>query len=231
MQDQDAGFTTLQITSKANHYNQWLYSIMLPYLGKNILEIGCGIGTFTKTLLKNGFVTALDRNKRYLAIVRRTIRSDKLKITLGNIEKVKFPSMKYDSIVCLNVLEHLKNDKKAFSNIFYSLKDGGIFIVLVPAQKSLFGKLDENLGHYRRYDKHTLSRLLTDAGFEIKKIRYVNLLGAIGWFINSRLLRKKSLSSNQIGIFEIISVPFLFLEKIIELPLGLSVFAVAGKPK
>lgn len=231
MQDQDAGYTTLQITSKASHYNHWLYSFMRPYLGKNILEIGCGIGTFTKILLKNGFVTALDKNKRYLTIVKRTIISEKLNIAFGNIEKVKFSSMKFDSIVCLNVLEHIENDRKALSNIFYSLKDGGILIVLVPANKILFGTLDENLGHYRRYDKRTLSKFLTEAGFEIIKIRYVNLLGSIGWFVNSRLLRRKILSSNQIGIFEAISVPFLSLEKILELPVGLSLFAIARKPK
>lgn len=219
MAKKETGHETLEIMSKAVWYNNWLLLQISGHLSGDILEVGAGRGNFTKKLSKYGKVVATDYDRSYK------------NANFGDIEKGKyfFLNKKFDSIVCMNVLEHIGDDKQALKNMFNLLKKDGKLILLVPAHQEAFGLMDKNLGHYRRYSKKSLTRLLKDTGYSILDIRYLNWLGVIGWYINSKILNNEIIPEGQLGIFDKIAKPFLAFEKLFSPPFGLSVLAIAQK--
>ena len=223
----EVGEYALTIMKKAKWYNSWLLSLFGTYISGDILEVGSGIGNFTVLLQKFGNVTAIDVNREYNE--KNNIKGDAR--GFGDIEKGEyfFNDKKFDTIVCLNVIEHVKDDEKAFSNIYKLLRKGGKFILLVPAHKALYGKYDGLLGHFRRYDAHQLGTSITKLGFKIKKLRYVNWWGAIGWFIFIKLLKRNDFPEKEVGIFNRLGRLLLWPEKLFEFPFGLSVLVVSEK--
>lgn len=224
------GEKTLEIMELASWYNNWLFSLMEKYLRGEILEIGAGSGNFTQLLSDKGKVTAIDINKEYVKKLK-SFKKDRAEAGFGDIEEGKyfFEEKKFDVALCLNVLEHIKGEERALKSMYKLLKKGGMLILLMPAHKFLFGTLDRNLGHVRRYTKKDLAEKLQLSGFKILEIKYLNGLGAFGWFINARILKKDILPESQVRLFDKISRPFLFLEKLIKPPFGLSILAVAQK--
>jgi hypothetical protein len=103
-------------------------------------------------------------------------------------------------------------------------------VLIVPAFQSLFGPIDHLLGHHRRYSKATLSRLADQAGFRVAKLRYMNVIGFFGWWLNARVLRRTEQSEAQIAVFDSLVVPIQSaVERWIEPPCGQSIFAVLEK--
>lgn len=224
------GKTTLNIMREVSWYNEWLFSFLEPFIKGNILEVGAGIGNFTSLLLKKGKVFAIDMNRGYVEKLKKFVRIGVVS-GFGDIEKGKyfFQSKRFDTIVCLNVLEHIGNDKKAIKNMYKLLKNNGNLILLVPAHDFAYGTLDAGLDHFRRYDKKTISELLKGAGFKLEKVRYLNFPGLIGWFVNSKLLKKEILPKNQLIIFDRLARIELLIERYLEPPIGLSVLAIARR--
>lgn len=224
----DIGAKTLKIMKTASWYNNWLFSMIAPDIKGEILEIGAGVGNFTSLLAKLGNVVTIDINQEYIKKLRKLIGEN---AGFGDIESGKyfFKNREFDTIVCLNVLEHIKKDKQAILNMYNLLKVGGKLVLLVPAHQFNYGTLDVNLGHFKRYSKEPLKRKLKKTGFNINRVRYLNLLGAIGWFINARILKRKLLPKNQLSIFDKIARPFLVMEKVIEPAFGLSLLVIAEK--
>lgn len=224
------GFEGLEIMKSASWYNNWLFSFVSPYLSGNILEIGGGIGNFTSLLLNNGRIVSIDIKSEYLPKIKKATK-ERARVGFGDIEKSKyfFGQEKFDSAICLNVLEHINDHKRALKNMYKLLKKGGYLCLLVPAHYSLFGKMDENLGHYRRYSKNNLKTLVRKTGFEVIITKYLNPAGGLGWFLNSRILKREIVSSKQIRLFDWLARPFLLLEKYYDPPFGLSVLIIAKK--
>ncbi len=214
------GKRTLEIMNKADWYNNWLLKQISKYLKGDILEVGAGMGNFTSKLSKFGNVTAIDYDPEYK------------NANFGDIEKGRYffnNKKKFDTIVCMNVLEHIKNDKLALKNMLELLNLKGRLVLLVPAFEFAYSDLDKNLGHFRRYTKDSLANLLTTNGYSLMAIRYLNWLGLIGWFINGRILRQELLPEKQLGIFNIIARPLLLVEEHVEPLFGLSVLVIAKK--
>jgi len=107
-----------------------------------------------------------------------------------------------DAAVCLNVLEHIPDDLTAMRNIRASLVPGGRLVALVPAQRWLFGTLDERLGHCRRYERAELESRVREAGFEIETTLWMNAVGMLGWFVNARMLRRTTIPQGHVDAFE-----------------------------
>lgn len=230
MVDENSGFKTLESMSQAVWYNRWTLNKFKRYLKGDILEVGCGIGNFTKSLLNFGRVFAIDVNQDYITRVAKSVK-DKGRIGLGDIEKGKyfFNSRKFDSVVCLNVLEHIKNDKRALKNLFNLLKDDGHLILLVPAHPTLFGAIDQSIGHVRRYKRDELLDELSEVGFSINLVRRLNFSGAIGWWVAQNILKEKSVKEDNIKLFNMFAPLFLSLEDILEPPFGTSILVIAKK--
>lgn len=224
------GTQTLESMSQAVWFNQWTVKKFEKYLNGDILEVGCGIGNFTNSLKKYGNVWAIDINKTYVRQTSDLIRK-KGTIEEGDIEKTIhfFGGKKFDSIVCLNVLEHIKDDKKALKNMFDLLKDDGYLILLVPAFDFLFGEIDKSIGHFRRYDKNELQKKVKSLGFEVIKSRIINFLGAIGWWVSSRILSNNKIDESKIKLFNFIAPLVLRLEDLFEPPVGTSILIVMKK--
>ena len=231
MEMDSPGEYTLGIMREAGWYNQWLFSLIYSYLGGEMLEVGSGIGNFTCLLKKRGALTAIDYDRYYLKKLTKRFAKD-VSVGYGDIAKGEYffgKRKRFDCIICLNVLEHVKDDAKALKNTYALLKKGGKLLLLVPAHQWVFGTLDRELGHITRYSKKDLKVKLGKTGFRISLIRYLNFIGLWGWFLSSKVFRKKVISQNQLRIFNVISKPFLFLEECIKLPMGLSVLAVGEK--
>jgi SAM-dependent methyltransferase len=133
-----------------------------------------------------------------------------------------------DSVICFNVLEHIEQDEKALKNIFLLLEPKGRLLLLVPSHPWHYGGLDQHLGHHRRYGKKELKNKLEATGFKVIFLQYFNLIGILGWFLNSKILKRKRLPSFQLRIYNLL-VPLFKLEKILPLPFGTSLLVVAEK--
>lgn len=219
---------TLESMSQAVWYNQWTLNKFTPFIYGDILEVGCGIGNFTGLLAKYGKIWAVDINQEY---IKKNKPDKKINVGFGDIEKGKyfFKEKKFDSIVCLNVLEHIKDDNSAIKNLFTLLKSGGKLILLVPAHQFLYGEIDRSIGHVRRYNKGDLTRRLEETGFKILLSRKLNFLGALGWFIAGRILKEDIVKKGNIKIFNLVAPLVLSLEDLFETPMGTSILAVAQK--
>ncbi len=224
------GEQTLESMSQAVWYNRWTLNKFKKYLYGDILEVGCGIGNFTKTLTKYGSVWTIDINKEHLTRTKNSVK-DKVKIGFGNIEKGEyfFKARKFDSIICLNVLEHIEDDNQAMENIYNLLKIGGFLIILVPTHPILYGEIDRFIGHFRRYIKEEIVDKLKGVGFKILQSRRLNLIGAVGWFIAGRILKQNKVEERNVKIFNLFAPIALSFENIFEPPLGTSILIVAQK--
>lgn len=227
----------LQSLRNARWYSHWLVGHFSKYLSGEILEVGCGIGNFSRLLSQYGKILATDINKAYLQRIKRELRiqgSKDITVGFGDIEKKNFsfkPGRKFDSVVCLNVLEHLKNDHKALKNLYSILKPGGFLILLVPADNILYGEIDKAIFHYRRYGKFDLKKLVRSAGFQILSLKKLNFIGGLGWFFSGKILRNKTISNSKVSLFSKLAPFFLWFEKFIEPPIGTSLLLIARRGK
>jgi SAM-dependent methyltransferase len=225
-----SGKSTLEVMQSAVWYNKWLYEKVKDYANGEILEIGVGIGNFTKLLLQRGSVTAIDTNRNYLDKLAKDtdIMAD---YGFGDIEKGKyfFKNKKFDCIVSFNVFEHIKNDQKALENSFNLLKKKGVMVCIVPAHEWLFSKFDRMLGHFRRYSKGQMRQKSENAGFEVIECSYLNWWGAVGWWFWLKLTGFSKMPQGPITIFDLLARLFLWPERYIKAPFGLSVFTIAKK--
>jgi SAM-dependent methyltransferase len=200
---------------EAERYHEWVYNSFKDQLRGRILEIGVGLGIYTAKLLRHGPVIATDLDAECLDAVRERFFGNRLTCMQLDLEKSRdfapFAKRQCDTIVCLNVLEHVPDDAGAIRNLAGALKAGGKLILYVPAMPCLFGTMDEAAGHVRRYTRGALATMLEDAGFSIVRCRYQNALGAIGWALNGRVFKQRDLSSDsvsaQIRLFDRIGVP------------------------
>lgn len=229
-----SGAKTLESMSQAKWYNKWTMDKFKQNLKGNILEVGCGIGNFTQDLIRFGKVYAIDIDNQHLKDTEEVLRG-KASVGFGDIENDEYffeaqsSTVEFDCIVCINVLEHIKDDHKAIRNMYSLLKDGGVLILLVPAHQFLYGEIDKEIGHYRRYDKKSLELLLRGNGFKVEKSRTLNILGAFGWFISSKFFSEKVVDERKLKIFNLIAPLILPLENLVEPPFGTSVLVIAKK--
>lgn len=217
----------LENLAQVDNYNKWLVSKFEKHLGKSILEIGSGLGNITLKVKDRGFnIIPTDVDKTFLKSLKKISKNAFYLDITGPNSKIKG---RFDTIIAINVLEHIKNDVQALKNIYNLLPAGGTFVGLVPAHKILFGSYDQSAGHQRRYSKIELSRKFAKVGFSILQIKYYNKLSALGWFINARLFKRKGFPRLQLSFLKLL-VPFLdFFDKIIPFEFGISIICIAKK--
>ena len=224
---------TLSLLEEAPAYNEWIFRKIKPFLGKDILEVGCGIGNLTGLLLSQGRVIAADVNEGYLRIVESKFRSHVhlQDLFLWDIQKASPKELNsvIDTIVCSNVLEHVEEEGPVLQNLYRLLPAGGNLIVLVPAFQWLFNALDRELGHYRRYGKKELRQKLIENGFKVRHMNFFNPLGVVGWYVNGSLLKRRLLPVWQVKVFDRIVPFYMWMEKIIPPLWGQSLIAVGEK--
>jgi SAM-dependent methyltransferase len=194
------------------------------------LEIGAGTGNLTAQLIPRLSYWATDINPLYLMYLENVGRSRPyMRVGFTDAEKAEsYPKETFDTVICLNVVEHLVDDRGALLNIRSALDAGGRAIILVPCGPGLYGTLDEVLGHQRRYTRETLEQLIISAGLELEKMIEFNRVGVIAWWVNGQLLRRRTFGLWQIKILNVMTPLFRAIDKVLPLP-PLSLIAVIRK--
>jgi len=230
----DVGALTLRRMAALGWYNEWLHRRFEPYLGQRILEVGSGVGNQTRFFIDRERVVASDVEPHYVRELsarfggRSNVRVGSFRFPLVESDRRQLAAEGLDTIVCLNVLEHIEDDRSTLSDFASVLPSGGRLALLVPAMPALYGTLDQHLGHYRRYDVDRLSQLVRGAGFVVDEIRYLNRPGVLGWWLNSRVLKRRILPKGQLGAFRWLS-PLLAHEEARAPAWGMSLLVLARR--
>jgi len=225
------GEETLLALSEAPLFNRGLYSKIEKYVGRRILEIGAGIGNITECIRAEK-ILATDYSDRYLDILRGKFRNAQhisiKRLDLSGDDPSRFALEKIDTVLCLNVLEHIKDQNTGVRLIRDILIPGGRMILLVPYSQSLHCDIDKKLGHFRRYSRASVRDVVSRNGFTVERVFLFNLFGGIGWYIHGKIHRGSLLSPRSIRAFERF-VPLFRLIEFLGTPFGASVICVGRK--
>ncbi|HHP7244708.1 MAG TPA: class I SAM-dependent methyltransferase [Elainellaceae cyanobacterium] len=226
----DAQTFWLESLRSASHYNQWIFSQIYPYLGDRILEVGCGNGNFTELLAHAcSHLVAIDHNEHYVqtAIARLPPTSD-VHVLTADVTQLRW-HQPFDTIIMLDVLEHIADDVDLLHQLNQCLIHNGKLILKVPALNALYTPMDSAVGHHRRYSKSRLIQILQGASFPDLETWYFNVAGIPGWWFNGTVLGRTTPLQHHVSWFDR-AVPLLrHVESKIPPPVGLSLFAVATK--
>ena len=230
---QDAyGSNILNDLQDARRFNQWMGDTLRPYIGDNVIEVGCGIGTLTNQFIPRDHYLAADINPHYLRYMQ-AYAMGKPYLQVANMDatnEVDFDPYKqqFDTALMINVLEHVADEQAALHNLSYVLKKGGRCVILVPQHPKLYGTLDVVLEHRERYTDKGLRNSLEKAGFEVEKIFDFNRISVLGWWLNGKILKKSSFSRIQIKILEMLMPVIRRLDRFLPYR-GISVIGIGIK--
>jgi len=225
----------LETMQQARRYAAHVFGLFRPHIGSRVLEIGCGIGTMTEALLNVAErVVAIEPNANCAAVARDVLgshpRFSLRTCHLEDCDRVELASYRFDTVFCINVLEHLTDDVGALRTFRDTLVPGGRVLIFAPAIPAVYGPLDAELGHHRRYTKRTLSKAFTDAGLEVLTLRYTNPIGLLGWALNAHVTKATAHSLTQVRLFEWFVAPWaLPVERLAAPLIGLSLVAVGRR--
>lgn len=215
----------------AGNYNDWLLERGAPYIGGHVLDFGAGIGTFTAALAARADVVALEPDPQFVPRLRERFAGNRhVRVVHADTEWLAEDESgeSFDTVLCLNVLEHIRDDELVLRRFHQRLLPGGHLLLLAPAHRALYGEIDRNVGHERRYSRGPLRTLLEQTGFDPVELRYVNPVGAMGWLVSSRVLRRPQVPTGPLRAYDRL-VPVLQRLDRLPLPFGLSVWAVARR--
>ncbi|MBN2712464.1 MAG: class I SAM-dependent methyltransferase, partial [Planctomycetes bacterium] len=231
--DEKYGKAMLRDMARSHHHNRWIASAIRPYLGDRIIEVNAGIGSVTKYLPKRERLTVTESSEENLELLGESYRDNDLVDVARFSPDTDSPAGTdlencYDTAVCISYLESIEDDRAALRNIAGLLVPGGRLVLKVPLHPGLYGEYDRALGYLRRYSAPQLKALLEEAGFAVEKSMNFNSIAILGWWLNSSVLRRKSVSKLQLKFFDMMVPLFAFLEQYLPLP-GISLICIARK--
>jgi SAM-dependent methyltransferase len=224
----DRGLThSLDLLADTYNYNHWIYYLARPWLGDQILEIGAGVGNLTQFLLNAKRVVCVEPEPDYwgrlndIAALHRNVT-----VHTTPLEGIPAGVDRFDSVLCVNVLEHIENDEQALQAMADRLRPGGHVVLYVPATPWAFGKMDTHLGHWRRYNRRRIRSLASACSLSIARLHYVNFVGLLGWWWCGRIRKETLIDPRKARIMDSL-VPYLSaFERLIPIPAGQSLLAV-----
>lgn len=228
----------LEAMDFAVNYHRWILELLKPFLGKNLVEVGAGTGSFSELLLEGDpeSLVLIEPSEMFSALEQNSkIKNSAAKINFfqniftavaGQIKTVQPP----DTIIYINVLEHIEDDLMELQTVHQTLPSGGRVCIFVPALPLLYSEFDKNIGHFRRYRKQDLQKKCEQAGFKIVLSRNFDFLGILPWLIKYRLLKSTKMESGAVKLYDDIAVPVIRrLENFVPPPTGKNVLIVAEK--
>lgn len=197
--------------SFAGNYYRWILRYFQPFVGSQILEVGAGSGNFSDFLLEfnPGQLVCLEPSENMFPMLQRRLqvlpnvhtRQSYLSEVCSDMEGC------FDTVVYVNVLEHVPDDLAEVRLALGALKHGGHLLVFVPALPWLFGSADKHFGHYRRYTRESLQGLFSGLEVEVRACRYFDILGTLPWWVSFVLLRLQTMRPGVVNLYDRFVVP------------------------
>lgn len=233
-----SGLQTLEDLAAARQFNRWMFDVIRPWCKGHVLEAGSGIGNLSAVFLEQQLtLTTSDLREEYCQVLQEKFGNHPyfngvvaMDLSIPDFD-TRHASLlqQFDTVVALNVIEHIENDQLAIRNCRSLLQPGGQMVILVPAYQSLYNSFDKELGHFVRYTKDRLQQLLKGQHLEIIHASYFNAAGILGWAMNGSLLKKKTIPRNQLLLFDKLVPVFKLIDSITFHRVGLSVIAIGRK--
>lgn len=229
----------LEAMAFAVNYHKWILEVFQPYLGTRVVEVGAGTGAFSELVLEHkleslsllepskAMYEVLSRNVgRFDASARLMTYNSTLRPVAAQLKSIQKP----DSVLYVNVLEHIDDDEGELKTAHETLGQGGKLFLFVPALKGLNTRFDKQLGHFRRYAKAELEEKCRRAGFTVLTCTYFDLVGITPWWVKYKLLRSGTMQPRVVRLYDKYVVPCTkLLESLIKPPLGKNVILVAER--
>ncbi len=226
----------LEAMSFAVNYHKWILEEFRPFLGKKFVEVGAGTGSFSEMLLgEKPENLALIEPSEMFEFLEQNISQIETETTVNYYNAIFSETAgklkeKPDTIIYVNVLEHIEDDRGELLKVYETLETGGHCLIFVPALMSLYGAFDEKVGHFRRYTKSELEDKARTAGFKIETSKYFDFVGIFPWYIKYKLLRSDSLESGAVTAYDKFAVPVTKqFERFLKFPVGKNILTVLKK--
>ena len=230
------GHENLELVSIGDNFNNWMYEQIFPAIKGDILEIGSGLGTFSEKIIQDfsdSSITLSDISIEYIEKLKEKFAKQNVSVVRLDLNSIddylKIGNEKFDTMIALNVLEHVEKDVFALKQLYKMLKKNGKLILLVPSHKFLFNAIDSNIGHHRRYTKNELENKIKQTQFSIIRIFYFNLVGIIGWYINGNLRKNTQIDTKAFKLFDKLVPVFRKFELLLQKKAGLSLICYLEK--
>lgn len=229
----EPGQATLDAFANTPRFNRWMADTIRPFVGKRVLEIGAGMGNLTRQLVggRNVYV-ATDIDEEHMARLRVRLHH-RMNLSVHHCDAARSEDFgpfagEMDTVICLNVLEHIPEDLMALQNIRSILMPGGRAIILVPQDQRIYGAMDEALGHCRRYSKDQLQSRMEEAGFHVERVLDFNRASRPGWYFNGKVLGKRTVGRFQVRVFDKLVWLWRYIDRALPWP-SVSIIAIGVK--
>jgi SAM-dependent methyltransferase len=229
----------LEAMAFAEKYHRWILEVFRPKMGTRLVEVGAGSGSFSELLLQLGpeSLSLVEPSKEMHKLLEGRVYNlqssthiESYNAMFRNVAREIKATQQPDSIIYVNVLEHIEDDEAELEIIHQTLCEGGRAFIFIPALPWLFGKFDESIGHFRRYSKPEIEEKCRRAGFKIVLSRYFDALGVAPWWLKYRLFRSSGLAPRSVHLYDKYLVPLTkAAEKLVEPPLGKNIILIAEK--
>jgi SAM-dependent methyltransferase/putative flippase GtrA len=233
---EDGEYLEVHTDNNPDTYNQWFFDLFKPYFGKHLLEVGGGGGKvtifFRKNLSKDTKFTSIEPAKDLYPLLKDKVKDLDVKVLPGvleeNLEKLR--NKKIDTIMYVNVLEHIENDIHELKLCYDLLPKGGRVLIFAPAMEQLYSPRDVRVGHYRRYHYKEALRKLKLSGFNVEELSYFDRVGAILWWGKFVFLNSDKIGGGQVSFYNTVIVPISkVVDVIFPLKFGKNIIAVGKK--
>jgi SAM-dependent methyltransferase len=221
----------LEAMGSADRYRRWIVDSFAPFLGRRVAEVGAGIGSISQLLLAQPLerLTAFEPSDNLFPMLAAALAGDARASAVHGLFGPGEAGKEYDSIVYVNVLEHVEREREELDRARAALRPGGHLLVFVPALAWLYSNFDREVGHYRRYSRDGLERVVGHAGFEVVRSHYFDVAGVLPWYVYFTLLGR-SLGKGSVSLYDRLVVPPMRrLEGWVKPPLGKNVLLVARR--
>lgn len=219
----------LEAMSFAANYHRWIVDEIAPFLGRQVAEVGAGVGSVSRLLLAKPVerLAAYEPSGNLFPLLARELagepRAQPRNAFFGA------DAGPFDSVLYINVLEHIADDRGELVTAHRSLRPGGHLVVFVPALAWLYSPFDRRIGHQRRYSRGELVGRAEAAGFNVLAARYFDIAGVLPWYVNFVLL-KRDLGGAGVALYDRLVVPPMrILERVIRPPIGKNLLLIARR--
>ena len=225
----------LEALSTMRRYREWMVAHFLPYLGGGAVEIGAGIGSMSEQIYPHVSTLDLVEPSPNLIVPLTTRFGHQKMISITNETFEGFvatkPDKSFDCIIMVNVLEHIKDDRLALKECYRILRPGGYLLILVPSLQFLFSKLDDLVGHYRRYERRELGEKIRDSHFHLEDMRYFDLIGIMPWWLINTVGGATEFNPLLMNLYDTLVVPVSrTVEAVCKPPIGKNLIAISRRP-